>query len=155
MHSWSAWNASWSWSLVLIATTIIIHAVGIILIAVALERVRADFLHRRPDFEEGALGGFLIFVMVALSLAALHALESIIWAVAYVKLGALTSPAGAALYSVDSMTTRGASGLVLAQQWRMMGATEAADGMLLFGISTAFLFYVMQRLWKSESQSAR
>jgi hypothetical protein len=30
----------------------------------------------------------------------------------------------------------------------MMGAAEAGDGMLLFGISTAFLFYTMTRLWK-------
>jgi hypothetical protein len=75
----------------------------------------------------------------------------------YVRLGALPSPADAALYSVDSMTTRGASGLQLATRWRLMGAAEAGDGMLLFGISTAFLFYVMQRvwmqrLWKSNSR---
>jgi hypothetical protein len=86
-------------------------------------------------------------VAVALSLGVLHAIESLLWAVVYVRLGALPSPADAALYSVDSMTTRGASGLQLDRQWRMMGATEAGDGMLLFGISTAFLFYMMQRLW--------
>jgi len=45
------------------------------------------------------------------------------------------------------MTTRGASGLMLQQHWRMMGALEAAGGMLLFGISTAFLFAVMQLYW--------
>lgn len=51
------------------------------------------------------------------------------------------------LYSVDSMTTRGASGLVLQPHWRMMGALEAANGMVLFGISTAFIFAVMQVYW--------
>ena len=45
------------------------------------------------------------------------------------------------------MTTRGASGLNLAEEWRLMGALEAADGMLLFGISTAFLFAVLQQIW--------
>ena len=44
----------------------------------------------------------------------------------------------------NSMATRGASGLMLQPHWRMMGALEAADGMLLFGISTAFIFTVMQ-----------
>ena len=43
----------------------------------------------------------------------------------------------AMLYSVDSMSTRGASGLTLQRYWRMMGALEAGDGMLLFGNSTA------------------
>jgi hypothetical protein len=31
--------------------------------------------------------------------------------------------------------------------WRMMGALEAMDGMLLFGISRAFIFAVMQAFW--------
>jgi hypothetical protein len=44
------------------------------------------------------------------------------------------------------MSARGASGLVLEQHWRMMGALEAMDGMLLFGISTAFIFTVMQAI---------
>ena len=35
-------------------------------------------------------------------------------------------------YSLDSMTTRGASGLTLQQHWRMMGALEAADGMYVW-----------------------
>src|SRR5215471_6466954 len=48
------------------------------------------------------------------------------------------------LLAVDSMTARGASGLMLERGWRMMGALEAADGLLLFGISTAFIFAVMQ-----------
>jgi hypothetical protein len=59
-------------------------------------------------------------------------------------LGALGSPEAAILYSVDSMATRGASGVALQPHWQMMGALEAADGMLLFGISTAFIFTVMQ-----------
>ena len=64
----------------------------------------------------------------------------------YLKLGAVGTPAGAMLYSLDSMTTRGASGYALEARWRMMGAMEALNGMLLFGISTAFLFSAMRRL---------
>jgi hypothetical protein len=45
------------------------------------------------------------------------------------------------------MSTRGASGLTLKGHWRMMGALEAVDGMLLFGISTAFIFALMQSYW--------
>jgi hypothetical protein len=59
------------------------------------------------------------------------------------------------LYSVDSITTQGASGLMLERGWRMMGALEAADGMLLFGISTAFIFAVMQLFSDAGPQSAR
>jgi hypothetical protein len=50
-------------------------------------------------------------------------------------------------YSIDSISTRGASGLVLEHRWRLMGALEAVDGMLLFCISTAYVFTVMQAYW--------
>jgi hypothetical protein len=81
-----------------------------------------------------------------LLLAVLHGIEATIWAAAYVWLGALDSFKDAILYS-RLMTTRGASGLMLEQHWRMMGALEAANGMLLFGISTAYIFAVMQGYW--------
>jgi hypothetical protein len=51
-------------------------------------------------------------------------------------------------FSVDSMTTRGASGLELARHWRMMGALEAANGVLL-GDSTAFLAAVLTEAWSN------
>jgi len=35
-------------------------------------------------------------------------------------------------------------GVMLQPHWQLMGALEAADGMLLFGMSTAFIFTVMQ-----------
>jgi hypothetical protein len=85
-------------------------------------------------------------------LAVLHGVECAIWAAAYLWLGALDSPLDALLFSVDSMTTRGASGLTLQRHWQMMGALEAVDGMLLFGVSTAYIFAVMQEYWAMLSQ---
>ena len=35
-------------------------------------------------------------------------------------------------------------GLTLERHWRMKGAMEAVDGLLLFGIRTAFVFSMMQ-----------
>lgn len=33
------------------------------------------------------------------------------------------------------------------EHWRMLGALEAVDGMLLFGMSTAYIFALMQTYW--------
>jgi len=66
---------------------------------------------------------------------------------AYWWLGAVNSPTDAILYSVDSVSTLGASGLTVAPHRRMMGALEGMDGMLLFGISTAYIFAMMQAYW--------
>jgi hypothetical protein len=147
-HSWGAWDESWAWGIALIAITIAIHSTGIVLIARAIARFWSEPLPQTVAVRHPKAGPVGVIVTVTLALATLHAIECTVWAIAYVNLGALTSPADAALYSVDSMTTRGASGLSLAPYWRMMGALEAANGMLLFGISTAFLFAVMQRILK-------
>jgi hypothetical protein len=50
----------------------------------------------------------------------------------------------ALIHSIDSISTRGASGLTLQRHWQMTGALEAVDGMLLFGVSAAYIFAVMQ-----------
>jgi hypothetical protein len=81
---------------------------------------------------------------MGLAPAVMHGMETAFWAAAYLWLGARDSPRAVMLYSVDSMATRGASTSMLRPHWQMMGALEAADGMLLFGISTAFIFTVMQ-----------
>jgi hypothetical protein len=145
---WGAWNGSWLWSLLLFAVTIAIHAVGVVLIARGLVRWRAGHAKATDGFFDTVPESIGIIVAVALLLSVLHAFESTIWALVYVYLGAFPTIADATLYSVDSMTTRGSTGLHMANQWRMMGATEAGNGMLLFGISTAFLFAVMAGLWK-------
>jgi hypothetical protein len=120
---------------------------GVVSIALLLLRMRAQAKDKEIRLFRSVPGAIVLIVIVALALVGLHAIEAGFWAVAYVRLGALPSPADALLYSVDSMTTRGASGLTLAHKWLMMGAIEAVNGMLLFGISTALLIAVMQRIF--------
>jgi hypothetical protein len=50
-------------------------------------------------------------------------------------------------FSVSSMSTRGASGLMLEPHWRIMDALEAMDGVVLFNLSTAVMFAALQLLW--------
>jgi hypothetical protein len=63
------------------------------------------------------------------------------------NLGSGLYVADALLYSVDSMATLGASGLTPQRPWQMMGGLEAVNGMILFGLSTAYFFAVMQLYW--------
>jgi hypothetical protein len=70
------------------------------------------------------------------------------------RLGVFDSMADAMLYSLGAMSTAG-SGLSIAVQWRFMGVIESFSGVLLFGISTAFLFSLMAELWRSVSTRHR
>ena len=142
-------EGNWAWGLSLTALTIVIHATGIISVAFVLRWVGPNHLETRTHLRTHHLFAILIGLTgaVGLLLAGLHGIEAGLWAAAYLWLGALPSPSEAILYSVDSMSTRGASGLILERGWRMTGALESADGMLLFGMSTAFIFAVIQTSW--------
>ena len=140
-------SVNWAWGLSLIALTITIHTMGVVMMAVAGLRIRARLETRNLGFWHAILIVIGVVGTAGLLLAVLHGIEAAIWAAAYVWLGGFNLPKDAILYSVDSMTTRGASGLMLEQHWQMMGALEAANGMLLFGISTAYIFAVMQLYW--------
>jgi uncharacterized protein (TIGR04206 family) len=61
----------------------------------------------------------------------------------------------AMLYSLGAMTTYGHASVFLAEDWRMMGALEALNGMLLFGLTTAFLFSMISQAWPLGSRDRR
>jgi len=83
----------------------------------------------------------------ALCATVLHGLDAAAWAVAYYSLGALPDRKGAMLYSLSAMTTYGNSTISLKSQWQLMGSLEALNGWILFGLTTAFLFTVVQDVW--------
>jgi hypothetical protein len=52
---------------------------------------------------------------------------------------------GTAFYdSAVNYTTLGYDDIVMTQPWRLLGPLEAANGMLLVGVSTAMIFAVIQ-----------
>lgn len=135
---------NWIWGLSLIALTIAVHAASVTFMVFMLHSLRL-----RLESEDCSLPRVFVVVIstittTGLLLAALHMIEAALWAAAYLWLGALGTPEAAILYSVDSITTRGASGLMPQPHWKMMGALEGVDGAMLFGISTAFIFTAMQ-----------
>jgi len=134
---------NWIYGLTLVTLTLAIHATSVAFLVWALHTIRLRLETRRhiPHVLAIVIGAI---TAMGLLLATLHVMEAALWSAAYLWIGALGSPEAAILYSVDTMSTRGASGLTLPPHWQMMGALEAADGMLLFGISTAFIFTVMQ-----------
>ena len=140
-------HPSWLWGLSLIALTMAIHATAVVVLAFAMVGMRVRLESRGLELWSLIAIFICIIGVIGLLLAVLHGVECGIWAGMYLWLGALDSPADALLFSLDSMSTRGASQLTLYRHWQLMGALEAVDGMLLFGVSTAYIFSVMQTYW--------
>jgi accessory gene regulator protein AgrB len=104
----------------------------------------------RHNLLRGVLGvrlrANLTFIMSATLLAlAGHLMEIALWGFVLDICGAVTDLSAAIYSSAGSYTTSG-SDVVLVSQWKLLGPFEAVAGMLMFGISTAFVFAVIQRL---------
>jgi hypothetical protein len=57
------------------------------------------------------------------------------------------------LYSLGAMTTYGHADINLEVSWQLMGPIEAINGLILFGLTTAFLLGVIQFVWHANRPS--
>ncbi len=146
----AAWTADWLWALPLIATTVVIHSFGLGLIDQRVSAVLKGAGKRRlPQWlSMSVVGG------TALCATILHGFEGMIWAAAYILLGALPDRKSAMLYSLNAMTTYGHANLHLGGHWQLMGSLEALNGWILFGLTTALLFTVVQKVWPHLSNNS-
>ncbi len=125
----------------LVAATVAIHLVGLDLLmtlaGVHLRHFTTSWLH---------LDRLLSPLGMVLGLFGLHGLEIWFYAFAYLTLDALPTLEQALYFSTSAYSTLGEAGAFLPVKWRIVGALEGVNGMLLIGWSTAFLFQVLNRL---------
>jgi hypothetical protein len=136
------WGADWIWGCPLIVLTVIMHVLCIGYINQKAILIHGRMIRRR--YGTAAFG--LVVGTTALLATLLHGIETAIWALAYIFIGALPDPRSSMLYSLGAMTTYGHETLYLEERWRLMGTLEALNGWLLFGLSTAFLFFLIQEV---------
>ncbi len=89
-------------------------------------------------------------VVLVLSLATLWLLAALsiaiwIWAGFFQLLGCFTSLEESLYFSMVAFTTLGFGDLTLPQEWRILSGMIAANGLVLFGLNTAFLIEVLHR----------
>lgn len=135
------WATDWITGSALIVVTLVTHVVGLGLMGRGTILIQDKIMKHRHS---GAI--FVVLMGVAASLATfLHGIEAGMWALAYRALGAVPDNKSAMLYSLGAMTTYGHETQLLEERWRLMGAVEALNGWLLFGLTTAFLFWLFQK----------
>lgn len=125
----------------MVGLTVTIHFGGLL----GLLWILRNTGHRLKAHESAAGQGAAILVVV-LGLVAIVTVEVWLYALAYLLVGALGDFESALYFSTTSFTTMGYGDIVLDRRWRVMGAIEGANGLLLFGWSTAFLISVTGRM---------
>ncbi len=133
------WTSDWEYGLPLVVVTIVFHVAAFMVITRALV---PEVALRNGHYRFIAAVGLL-----AIAAATLHGLEALAWAKLYVWLGALPDFKIAALYSLGAMTSYGHAEIYLERQWMLLGTIEAVNGLILFGLTTAFFFAAIQKAW--------
>ena len=86
------------------------------------------------------------FALTALAATALFFVQALLWSGLYLHFDAINSIEYALSFSIGVFTTYGNSGVVLGRPWVLLSEIQAVNGVMAFGITTAFLFNLAKRL---------
>jgi hypothetical protein len=121
--------------------TILIHALAV-MAAVKVVRHERRLGHAGSSFwiDFGIVAAAVSFALAA------HLVEIALWALLFMICGEFSVFGNAFSHSAVSYTTLGNDNVIMSPPWRLLGSLAAADGMLMFGVSTAMIFTVVQRM---------
>lgn len=128
-----AWIIATAVGSVLIASTVLIHILGLISITRVAGWLGARFkLSRRPH-------RIAVMVGIVLGLFAVATVEIWLWAICYTMLEVSPDFDSALYLSTTTFATVGYGDVVPTRDWRLLAALEGVTGFLMIGWSTAFL----------------
>jgi len=131
----------------IMSTCVVIHIAGLLSLVDRLLRQK-HWIKQNVGFRHYTPLLTVIFAVVT----GLHVLEACIWAVFYCWHQLFPNAETALYFSLGSYTTIGYGDVVLPEKWRLLGTLEGITGVLLCGLSTAFIFAVVNALFKIRVQ---
>ena len=128
----------------MMVVTIAIHVIGIALAVRFVKAYKDEREHRKHVLRVPPVGGVSL-LMLLLSLG-----EVSLWAAVYMLVGAFQDLEPALYFSTVTFTTLGYDDVLLDERWRLMASLEAANGIIVFGLSTAVVLATVQRVYFRE-----
>jgi Ion channel len=136
-----------SFAFLIAAICVVIHTSGMVIVAEWLINKR-QAVERRP----GLISHTFLLISIFTVIILLHVLSTAIWAMFYFYQGLFADPETALYFSLGSYTTVGYGDVVLPQRWRLLGGVEALSGVLLCGLSAAFIFAIVNGLLRVRAE---
>jgi voltage-gated potassium channel Kch len=102
--------------------------------------LKSGILHRK-SLRVAWLNIVVLFIFTA------TVLETGLWSACYLYLGAMPSIEEAVYFSIVTFSTLGYGDIILSNEWRLLGALEAANGIIIFGWSTALVMAIIHKLY--------
>lgn len=125
----------------LLILTVIVHATATsFVIQLAVKKSNAPIKHRK--FNKIYWISVIVLLMFLASIV-----ESVIWAISYLALDAIQSFEEALYFSIVTFTTLGFGDITLKESWRLLASLQAANGIIVFGWSTAITMAAVQKFY--------
>lgn len=133
---------------IVIFTTIVIQALFISL-AIRVLTKSGPWLVKPPIFIKTTIG----LVTVVLWLIAGISLSAWSWACVFLMVGAFQSLEPSLYFSIVTFTTLGYGDITLSPEWRILASFAAVNGLIIFGLNTAFLVEFSSRLRYTQEEN--
>jgi hypothetical protein len=124
--------------LILIISTSFVHA--------TTTKVVLSFIHQKHKFRGSFLRIVYINSVVLITIFA-TIFESLIWSFTYLIIDAFKTFEEAFYFSLITYTTLGYGDVILSNADRLLGAFEAANGVIMLGWSTAIVVTAIQKIY--------
>jgi len=138
---------------ILIGGGMIVLNLGIQVVAIA---VLVAYLQRRIStggISPGIISGTRVLALIMLFLLIAHLLQFATWAALFMQLGEFQDFDTAFYHSTVNFASLGYGDIVMSERRRLLGALEAANGVLMFGLSAGLILSAMNALFKRRRTS--
>ena len=108
-----------------------------------LIKVLNDERHKKANFSFDTYAISIVVLMLFVG----HVVQIAIWAALFLYLGEFSVFETAFYHSAVNFASLGYGDIVMSEKWRLLGALEASNGVLMFGLSAGTLFSVMSNLF--------
>jgi voltage-gated potassium channel len=134
----------------IVAVCVLLHVATIVFLADWMLDHRDK--REQGDKQLGTLGYMLLLIIAFAVIIVLHMLEVAIWGVFYFGHSLFQDFETSLYFSITSYTTIGFGDVVLPRAWRLLGGIEGVTGVLLCGLSTAFVFAIVNAMFQMRVQ---
>jgi len=126
----------------LVLVTTVVHGVATGVALIVLKKTgRLMHWDKKSRVQRPFLVGALVVVLFLVSF-----LDAVMWAHVYLRVGAIEQLETALYFSMVTFTTLGYGDVTLSTDWRLLASFEAANGIIMFGWTTALVAAFIQRL---------
>jgi len=134
-------------------TVFISMGIQVAVVVIMIRYLLGKVISKKPDtigfgFDTYVISTVLIILFVG------HLFQIAIWAALFMYLGEFSDFQSAFYHSSVNFASLGYGDIVMSEKWRLLGALEASNGVLMFGLSAGTLLAIMTKLFERHRQSA-